>query len=93
MQHLALSTTQADFDAAKMRLEAAGIEFIGPDRGIDNSIYLRDPNGVNIEFYVRSWAFSKVTSSSEPPGRPVRPSPRGAVVSSARPESVTGWCT
>ena len=35
-----------------MRLEAAGIEYIGPDRGIDNSIYLRDPNGVNIEFYV-----------------------------------------
>ena len=52
VQHLALSTTQADFDAAKMRLEAAGIEYIGPDRGIDNSIYLRDPNGVNIEFYV-----------------------------------------
>ena len=53
VQHLALSTTQADFDAAKVRLEAAGIEFIGPDRGIDNSIYLRDPNGVNIEFYVQ----------------------------------------
>ena len=53
VQHLALSTTQADFDAAKMRLEAAGIEYIGPDRGIDNSIYLRDPNGVGIEFYVQ----------------------------------------
>ena len=53
VQHLALSTTQADFDAAKVRLEAAGIEFIGPDRGIDNSIYLRDPNGVNIELYVQ----------------------------------------
>ena len=53
VQHLALSTTQADFDAAKMRLEAAGIEYIGPDRGIDNSIYLRDPNGVNIELYVQ----------------------------------------
>jgi len=53
VQHLALSTTQADFDAAKVKLEAAGIEFIGPDRGIDNSIYLRDPNGVNIEFYVQ----------------------------------------
>jgi glyoxylase I family protein len=53
VQHLALSTTQADFDAAKVKLEAAGVEFIGPDRGIDNSIYLRDPNGVNIEFYVQ----------------------------------------
>src|SRR3954464_14474915 len=53
VQHLALSTTQADFDAAKVKLEAAGIEFIGPDRGIDNSVYLRDPNGVNIELYVQ----------------------------------------
>jgi glyoxylase I family protein len=53
VQHLALSTTQADFDAAKMKLEAAGIEFIGPERGIDNSVYLRDPNGVNIELYVQ----------------------------------------
>jgi glyoxylase I family protein len=53
VQHLALSTTQEDFDAAKARLEAAGIAYIGPDRGIDNSIYLRDPNGVNIEFYVQ----------------------------------------
>ena len=53
VQHLALSTTQADFDAAKVKLEAAGIEFIGPERGIDNSVYLRDPNGVNIELYVQ----------------------------------------
>jgi glyoxylase I family protein len=53
VQHLALSTTQADFDAAKVKLEAAGIEYIGPERGIDNSVYLRDPNGVNIELYVQ----------------------------------------
>ena len=53
VQHLALSTTQEDFDAAKVKLDAAGIPYIGPDRGIDNSIYLRDPNGVNIEFYVQ----------------------------------------
>ncbi len=53
VQHLALSTTQENFDAAKQRLEEAGVEYIGPDRGIDNSIYFRDPNGVGIEFYVQ----------------------------------------
>lgn len=52
VQHLALSTTQENFDTAKKRLEEAGISYIGPDRGIDNSIYLRDPNGVGLEFYV-----------------------------------------
>ncbi|SHK44642.1 glyoxylase I family protein [Pseudonocardia thermophila] len=53
VQHIALSTTQENFDAAKKRLEAAGIPYIGPDRGIENSIYIRDPNGVGIEFYVQ----------------------------------------
>ena len=52
VQHLALSATQEDFDAAKKRLDEAGIDYIGPDRGIDNSIYVRDPNGVGLEFYV-----------------------------------------
>ena len=53
VQHLALSTTQENFEAVKKRLDAAGISYIGPDRGIDNSIYIRDPNGVGIEFYVQ----------------------------------------
>ena len=53
VQHLALSTTQENFDAAKKRLDDAGIAYIGPDRGIENSVYLRDPNGVGLEFYVQ----------------------------------------
>jgi glyoxylase I family protein len=53
VQHLALSTTQEDFDAAKVKLDAAGVPYVGPERGIDNSIYLRDPNGVNLELYVQ----------------------------------------
>jgi glyoxylase I family protein len=28
-------------------------DYLGPDRGIENSIYIRDPNGVGIEFYVQ----------------------------------------
>jgi glyoxylase I family protein len=53
VQHLALSTTQQNFDATKKKLDDAGIAYVGPDRGIDNSIYVRDPNGVGIEFYVQ----------------------------------------
>jgi glyoxylase I family protein len=51
VQHLALSTSPEEFDAARKRLDAAGIEYLGPDRGVDNSLYIRDPNGVGIEFY------------------------------------------
>ncbi len=51
VQHLALSTSPEEFTAAKERLDAAGIEYLGPDRGVDNSLYIRDPNGVGIEFY------------------------------------------
>jgi glyoxylase I family protein len=51
VQHLALSTTPEAFAAARKRLEAAGVEYIGPDRGIDDSMYFRDPNGVGIELY------------------------------------------
>jgi glyoxylase I family protein len=51
VQHLALSTSPEEFAAARERLDEAGIDYIGPDRGIDNSLYIRDPNGVGIEFY------------------------------------------
>jgi glyoxylase I family protein len=51
VQHLALSTSPEEFAAARRRLDEAGIGYLGPDRGIDNSLYIRDPNGVGIEFY------------------------------------------
>jgi glyoxylase I family protein len=51
VQHLALSTSPEQFAAARERLDAAGVEYLGPDRGVDNSLYIRDPNGVGIEFY------------------------------------------
>ena len=51
VQHLALSTSPEEFAAARERLDAAGIDYLGPDRGVDNSLYIRDPNGVGIEFY------------------------------------------
>src|SRR5918995_925109 len=49
VQHMALSTSPEEFSGAKQRLDAAGISYLGPDRGVDNSLYIRDPNGVGIE--------------------------------------------
>jgi len=51
VQHIALSVSYEQFAAARARLEEAGIEYVGPDRGVENSLYIRDPNGVGIEFY------------------------------------------
>ena len=51
VQHIALSTSAEQFAAARARLDAAGIEYLGPDRGVHDSLYIRDPNGVGVEFY------------------------------------------
>ena len=57
VQHLALSTSPEEFAAAKERLDAAGIDYLGPDRGVENSLYIRDPNGVGLEFYCEKLGF------------------------------------
>ena len=51
LQHLAISVDPENFEAAKAKLEAAGIEYLGPDRGALDSVYFRDPNGMGIELY------------------------------------------
>jgi glyoxylase I family protein len=51
VQHLAISVTAEQFEAAKKKFEQAGLSYLGPDRGVDNSIYFRDPNGVGLELY------------------------------------------
>jgi glyoxylase I family protein len=51
VQHIALSVSPEQFAAAKERLDAAGVEYLGPDRGVEDSVYVRDPNGVGIELY------------------------------------------
>jgi len=51
LQHLAISVTSEQFERARARLDAAGIEYLGPDRGADDSLYIRDPNGMGIELY------------------------------------------
>ncbi|WP_377268396.1 VOC family protein [Peterkaempfera sp. SMS 1(5)a] len=51
LQHLAISVDGEQFASARSRLEAAGVAVLGPDRGVDDSLYLRDPNGVNVELF------------------------------------------
>jgi glyoxylase I family protein len=51
VQHLAISIGDEQFRAAKQRLDDTGVDYLGPDRGADDSLYLRDPNGVGLELY------------------------------------------
>jgi glyoxylase I family protein len=51
LQHMAISVDAAQFAAAKAKLDESGVEYLGPDRGADNSLYFRDPNGMGLELY------------------------------------------
>lgn len=49
MQHIAISVTPEVFEASKVRLDQAGVEYLGPDRGVQESIYFKDPDGAQVE--------------------------------------------
>ncbi len=49
VQHVAISVTDEEFEAAKRRLDAADIAYLGPDRGVEESIYFKDPDGIQVE--------------------------------------------
>lgn len=51
VQHIAISVDAEQFEAAKQRFDEGGLDYLGPDRGVDNSLYVRDPNGTAIELY------------------------------------------
>src|ERR1700735_2875435 len=51
VQHLALSIPQEQYDAARKKFDETGFEYLGPDRGVEESMYFRDPNGVGLELY------------------------------------------
>jgi len=42
-------TMAPDFEAIRERLDAAGAPYLGPDRGLTDSLYVRDPDGVQVE--------------------------------------------
>lgn len=49
MQHVAISITRENFEAARTRLDAEGISYLGGTDEIPNSIYFRGPDGEQIE--------------------------------------------
>ena len=49
VQHIAISVSTEQFEVLKARLEQHGVSYLGPDRGITDSLYFRDPNGIQLE--------------------------------------------
>jgi glyoxylase I family protein len=49
VQHIAISAPRDRWEAARERLDAAGVKYAGPDRGIEESMYFKDPDGIQIE--------------------------------------------
>ena len=49
VQHIAISTTPENLERVKARLDADGVQYLGPDRGVTTSIYFKDPDGIQIE--------------------------------------------
>jgi glyoxylase I family protein len=49
VQHFAISVTPEVFEAAKVRLADAGVEYLGPEMGVKESIYFKDPDNIQVE--------------------------------------------
>jgi glyoxylase I family protein len=49
VQHVAISVDQAHLDAVRARLDDTGTDYLGPDRGLTDSLYVKDPDGIQIE--------------------------------------------
>ena len=49
VQHIAISVTPERHRQLRQVLDDAGIKYGGPDHGIEESLYFRDPDGIQIE--------------------------------------------
>ena len=49
VQHIAISASRDRWEEVRDRLDAAGVTYAGPDRGIEESMYFKDPDGIQIE--------------------------------------------
>ena len=49
VQHIAISARRDRWEEVRDRLDAAGVPYAGPDRGIEESMYFKDPDGIQIE--------------------------------------------
>jgi len=66
---MAISVSAEQFDAAKAKLDEAGIDYLGPDRGAEDSLYFRDPNGLGLELYHEVLGVFEGTQLLPDPGR------------------------
>ena len=64
VQHVAISVTPEALETAKQRLEEAGVGYIGPDMGVHESIYFKDPDGIQVEL-IRQPLFEMPESAPE----------------------------
>lgn len=49
VQHIAISTPRDRWEEIQQRLEDAGVPYAGPDFGVPESMYFKDPDGIQIE--------------------------------------------
>ena len=49
VQHVAISVTPEIVRAASSGSTDAGVEYIGPDLGVEESIYFKDPDNIQVE--------------------------------------------
>jgi len=49
VQHIAISVPRDRWEQLRARLDEAGVTYFGPEQGIQESMYLKDPDGIQIE--------------------------------------------
>ena len=49
VQHIAISCPRDRWEECQRRLDEAGVKYAGPDLGIEESMYFKDPDGIQIE--------------------------------------------
>jgi len=49
VQHIAISVPRDRWERLRDRLDEKGVKYAGPDLGIEESMYFKDPDGIQIE--------------------------------------------
>jgi glyoxylase I family protein len=49
VQHVAISVTPDTFEMLKRKLDDAGVQYLGPDVGVHESVYFKDPDNIQVE--------------------------------------------
>ena len=71
VQHIAISVPARPLGAAPRRLDAEGVKYAGPDLGIEESMYFKDPDGIQIELLSDPLMyFARQPARRVGPGRP-----------------------